>query len=250
MPIVSRTDTPIVIRAPGSRGRPDDTRQMTWRDVARWLPYVGLATVDCVATAMRWDKLRWLTKPALMPVLAATVLPRAGVASSVRAATAVALAASAVGDIALRGTSSAAFITGMGGFLVAQGGWSAACTAAAPGGNPLAATPAALILAADSVILARRAGPFAGPAIAYCAALNVMLACALRAAVRLPGRRGVQVASGALLFVLSDHILGLDRFDLRSLRYGDVLVMATYTAAQGLLAAGLADVPPASRTRQ
>ena len=56
---------------------------------------------------------------------------------------------------------------------------------------------------------------------------------------RLPKRGRRAVAAGAALFLTSDTLLGAQKFLLREESPTlEVAVMATYTAAQGLIAAG------------
>ena len=221
----------------------------------RWLPYAALAVIDTVAAQCGARRLRRFTKPPLMPLLAATVLPGAGASPAVRAAAGVALAGSTAGDVALLGRGERAFLAGVGGFLVAHAGWLAAC-AAVPGSGgtlrrrPAMARPFVATYGAAAALLAPRAGRLRGPVLGYAAVLTAMGATALDTAGRLPAPRARAVTAGALLFLFSDAVLAANRFGGRPLPGADAAVMATYTAGQALLAAGLLGPPqPAPRTR-
>ncbi len=75
------------------------------------------------------------------------------------------------------------------------------------------------------------------PVIVYAAALLVMAwLAAERGAASLPG--GLPAAIGGLLFVASDSALALNRF-ARPFRGADALVLATYFAAQTLIAVSI-----------
>lgn len=193
--------------------------------VVRWLPYAALAVADIV-TEIRGK--RRLAKPLLMPALAATTRPGG--------AAGVALVASAVGDTALLGTSERAFRCSVGAFAIAHGGWVAACLAHRPRPTVATVTPFAALWLAT----ARRFGPRAdGLLLGYGAVLDSMGAMALSTARGMPARRGWMLATGALLFLLSDHLIALDRLADKEIPPG--AVMATYTAGQALLASALSE---------
>lgn len=193
--------------------------------VVRWLPYAALAVADIV-TEIR-DKRR-LAKPLLMPALAATTRPGG--------AAGVALVASAVGDIALLGKSERAFRCGVGAFAISHGGWFAACLAHRPHPTVATVTPFAALWLAT----ARHFGPRAdGLLLGYGAVLDSMGATALSTARGMPTRRGWTLATGALLFLLSDHLIALDRLADKEIPPG--AVMATYSAGQALLASALSE---------
>jgi uncharacterized membrane protein YhhN len=206
--------------------------------------YVALAVADAVlagrpgTTARR---LRYVTKPALMPVLA-TASRRAGGGRPLTAAQALSWG----GDVALLGQGPRAFQGGLGSFLGAHLAYVAGL---APKGARVTAAPNAGVKAAGALWLTtapamalaagRKDRDLTGPVAAYATALATMAATAARLDPRLSvrARRSVQV--GAALFLLSDTLLGVREFVLR--RESPVLeraVMATYTAGQGLIAAG------------
>ncbi len=87
---------------------------------------------------------------------------------------------------------------------------------------------------------AARTAPVLGPAVAaYSALLTTMTATALHADLPPPARR--LTAAGAVLFLVSDTLLGARQFLVEdSPQRLETVVMATYTAAQLLLAEGAA----------
>lgn len=195
--------------------------------VLRWLPYAALVSADIVAEIRGR---RRFVKPLLMPALAATTSPNG--------AATVALAASTVGDTALLGKSEGAFRCGVGAFAVAHGGWIAACLAHRPRPTAADVAPFAALWMATAKHFGARADPLV---LTYGAILDTMGAVALSTARAMPSKRGRTLAAGALLFLLSDHLIALDRLAHKRIPPG--AVMATYTSGQALLAAALSDQP-------
>src|SRR5262249_46347809 len=115
--------------------------------------------------------------------------------------------------------------------------------AASGGGPPAGAAVAAVpgpFLAVAAVLTARlwrRAGALRWPVAAYVAVISAMGWQAARRAGALltPEPSGVLALAGALLFMTSDGLLAFGRF-VQPFRAGDAAVMATYYAAQALIA--------------
>ncbi len=77
------------------------------------------------------------------------------------------------------------------------------------------------------------------PVAAYSTALAAMFAAASRLDPALSPRARRTVQAGAALFLVSDTLLALQKFVLRRpVPALETAVMATYTAGQGLIAAG------------
>ena len=207
--------------------------------------YVALAVTDAVlagrtGTAAR--RLRYLTKPALMPTLAAATGDRGG--RGLR----VAHAFSWGGDVALMARGDKAFQAGVASFLGAHLAYISTFLSRR---GPVAARDTAALKAALGLWLttapamsfaARRTDPaLGGPVAAYSTALAAMFASsALLDANRSPGAART-VKTGAALFLASDTLLGLRQFVLHDERPElETAVMATYTAAQALIAVGTA----------
>jgi uncharacterized membrane protein YhhN len=116
--------------------------------------------------------------------------------------------------------------------------------------------PAAAVWLTTTPAMALAAGrkdpKLAAPVAAYGTALATVLAEALLLEPSPGGRRstnGVRmVQAGAALFVVSDALIGARTFAIRRPAPAlDAAVMATYTAGQGLIAAGAARIADAGR---
>ncbi len=192
-----------------------------------------------------WRWFRMVGKPLLMPALAArfATAPRGSGTEPVL----LAQACSWAGDLALNGRSRRSFLTGLTCFLAAHLAYLAAFRARSS--VPVAGTPGRrrLLLAggggAAGMALAagRRDRALAAPVAAYGATLTALVAAAA-AIDRDQGRD--QVLTGAVLFLISDTLIGVREFLVRDRRAGlEVAVMATYAAAQWHLAEGMSTRP-------
>ena len=185
--------------------------------------FVALAAADTLLAATGHDRQRWLTKPLLMPVL---MVGR-------DRPTQRALALGGLGDVALLGSSEAAFTAGLVSFLAGHVAWTIALRRR-PGGGCLRARPAlaALQVGAFGVLNAylwKRTGKDRIPVIVYSAALLAMSLTALDSG-------SPKTAAGGALFLVSDALLALEKFGGVHLPAGEAMVMATYASAQALLA--------------
>jgi uncharacterized membrane protein YhhN len=185
--------------------------------------FAALAAADTLLAATGHDRPRWLTKPLLMPVL---------MAGRDRPAQR-ALAFGGAGDVALLGSSQAAFTAGLASFLAGHVAWIIALRQR-PGGGRLRARPALAVpyLAASGAVTAylwNRTGKDRIPVIAYSAALLAMSLAALDSG-------SPTATAGGALFLASDTLLALERFGDLRLPAHEGLVMATYASAQALLA--------------
>lgn len=154
-----------------------------------------------------------------------------------------ALAFSLIGDIALLGTSSTAFLTGLGAFALAQLAFISAFVAAI-GDYGFVWWMALFGLAFAGLFVAtagrrvqagaqsKEGAPLGYGVLGYLSLLTVMTAVA--------GGSGRWLALvGALLFVVSDSVLGLDRFVAARARAG-LVVMTTYHLALAGFTFGIA----------
>lgn len=205
------------------------------------LLYAGVAAADLLAIAARVPALGWVSKPLLAPLLA-LALVRAG--TPARSSMVAGLACAAIGDSVLMIPGTAAFVAGMAAFLAMHACYIRAFQQSGAGGRGgvgrgVTVAYSAIWLGANALLLTRT-GALA-PAIAlYSAALLAMAATARRL-----GRLGTL---GGTLFVVSDALIGAAtagvNFPGRSL-----LTMATYIAAQALLARGFAKAGTAAAAR-
>src|SRR3954451_3837675 len=213
--------------------------------------YVALAATDAVlaGTAGPWaHRARFVTKPLLMPTLAGSLLTSGRAARSpLRNGTVVAEAFGWGGDLALLRHGTRAFAAGTGSFGIGHVAYATGFVRRRDAATRLATRPATralsgiwLLSAPPMSLGAARTAPVLGPAVAaYSALLTTMTATALHA--DLPPRARRLSAAGAVLFLVSDTLLGARQFLVAdSPQRLETVVMATYTAAQLLLAEGAA----------
>ena len=185
--------------------------------------FVALAVADTLLAGADRNRERWLTKPLLMPVL------MAGSDRGSRRA----LGLGAAGDVALLGSSDAAFTAGLACFLAGHAAWIDALRRRPGGGRlrsrPVLAAPYLAAFAALNAYLWPRTGKDRLPVLAYSTALVGMSLAALDSGSQ-------RTAAGGALFMLSDTLLALDKFTGLHLPAHEGVVMATYTTAQALLA--------------
>lgn len=220
--------------------------------------YVALAVADSVAagksdsTAAR--RLRYLLKPALMPALATAFLdgtqdPGARRDHSLlRTGTAAAQAFSWGGDVALLGSSERSFLTGVGSFFGAHVAYIAAFLSVRGEGKDydtrglkvalglwLTATPLM------SIAAGRQDPALRVPVAAYATILSAMFASSRMLDPALPAGARRTLQAGTALFLVSDSVLATQKFLLTEPHpLLESVVMTTYTAGQGLIAAGVA----------
>lgn len=212
--------------------------------------YVGLAAADAwLAGSSRpaAPVLRRLTKPLLMPTLAASLATdRRAFPSALRATTLTAQAFGWGGDVALLAHGTRAFALGAGSFGVGHASYLCGFRRHA-GRGPLrgaaAGRVAVTLFVAGAPVMAlgaARQEPALGPAVlAYTGLLSAMLAHGMRLDPSLPRRARMLTGTGAALFVTSDTLLGLRKFWwTRAPERTESLVMATYTLGQLLLSKG------------
>jgi uncharacterized membrane protein YhhN len=229
----------------------------TIRTVLPRATYIGVAVADSLAagrgtTASRG--LRRVLKPMLMPTLATAFLDgtrdrRAGARTGVLVTgTAAAQAFSWGGDVALLGTSRRSFLVGVGSFFGAHVAYLAAFLSVrgerddwdtrglkAALGVWLIATPLM------SVAAGRKDPALRAPVAAYATILSGMFASSRMLDPTLPEDARRILQAGTALFLVSDSVLAVQRFLLAEPRpVLDSVVMATYTAGQGLIAVGVA----------
>lgn len=216
------------------------------------LAYVGLAAADTALATRRSKRARaarFVTKPLLMPTLATAFVEATGGQGKLARGTAAAQAFSWGGDVALLGRGDNAFLAGLSSFFLGHLGYVSAFASArdktinpvqAPGVK--AAGALVLTMAPVMAFAAGRKEPrLRAPVAAYSGVLASMFAASTLLDRQLPKRARNTVVAGTALFLASDTILATREFVLRSNSpMLDAAVMATYTAGQGLIAAGVA----------
>lgn len=195
-----------------------------------------LAVIDWVAVARGSRGVEYAAKPLTLfaLILAALLIdPRDG---GQRAWFIVALVFSLGGDIFLM-LPRDLFIAGLGSFLVGHLAYIVGFSQ--DGGSLIAVAVAGLVLAAAAAPLAVRIVSGArrkDPRLALPVALYVLVITAMGATA--VGSGSALAATGALLFVTSDAMIGLDRF-VTSWSGARLAIMVTYHLAQGLLVLSL-----------
>ncbi|GAB3086629.1 lysoplasmalogenase [Micromonospora schwarzwaldensis] len=190
-----------------------------------WLALFGLvAAVELVGVALDSTVLQWLAKPLLAPVLLAYLWRRRGRWDAV----ATGLVAATAGDVALLVPGRAAFLVGMGFFLVAQ---LAFLTGFRRHGRPPVLAWAGYLLAwaAGNALLWGTLGPLRLPVLGYSLALCLMAAAATGVSAR--------VGAGGAFFLVSDLLIGVGAAGTE-LPGAGLLVMGTYCAALLLITTG------------
>ncbi len=189
--------------------------------------FVAVAAADvALAAGMKpgRDKLRRLTKPLLMPTL---MVGRDRMTQR-------ALAFGGAGDVALLGTGDAAFTAGLAAFLAGHIAWIQALRKRGGTGvvrrNPVLVLPYAAAAIGLNAYLWPHTGRDRYPVIAYSTALAAMAVTALDTGRPI-------TATGGALFLTTDTLLALEKFAGVQLPRHEGWVMATYVAAQALLAA-------------
>jgi uncharacterized membrane protein YhhN len=185
--------------------------------------FAALATADALLAVTGHGRRRWLTKPLLMPVL---------MAGRDRPAQR-ALALGGAGDVALLGSSDAAFTAGLVSFLAGHLAWIIALRERPGGGylraRPVLAAPHLAAFGAMNAYLWKRTGKDRIPVVAYSTVLLAMSLTALDSG-------SPRTAAGGALFLASDTLLALEKFGGLHLPAHEALVMTTYATAQALLA--------------
>jgi uncharacterized membrane protein YhhN len=217
------------------------------------LAYVALAATDAwlAGSTHRYARTaRLITKPALMPVLNASLVtdPRAA-SSPLRASTTVAQVGGWGGDVALLKHGTAAFAAGTGCFGIGHAAYIRGFHRQRDRSTPLPASSSARVAAGLFLVGgpamatgAARQEKALGPAVlGYTALLSTMLAHATHLDPAIPKRARRLTRAGAALFTISDTLLGTRKFLWKSApERTESVVMATYTLGQLLLSKGAA----------
>jgi len=183
--------------------------------------YAALAVVDTVLAATGRDRQRRFVKPLLMPTLLV------GAPRPIQHA----LALGGLGDVTLLGKSDAAFMAGLGSFLLGHVAWMAALRPQSTGvlrRSPVKAAPYLIAWAGSNAYLWPRTGRDRLPVLVYSTAL-------LGTALAAFDTGDAKVTAGGALFLASDGLLALEKFSRVELPLHEGIVMASYTSAQALL---------------
>jgi uncharacterized membrane protein YhhN len=206
---------------------------------------IAIAVLDWVAVAKQWKALEVIAQPGVTLALLAWLLSVGGWQGHLLWF-AIGLAFALAGDILLV-LPKEQLIPGIAAFLIAQIAYVVGFNDTAPPVN-LASIAIAVIVGATAL---RFYGAIAAglsrtgrhalklPVLAYVVAISLMLISALLTMVRPEWHPGTAwlASTGALLFFISDAMLGWDKF-VRPIRYGHLAVIITYHLGQALIALG------------
>jgi len=216
------------------------------------LAYVGLAATDTYLSSStnRWaHRARFVTKPLLMPTLAASLVTSASAEDSpLRASTLAAQLGGWGGDVALLGAGTKPFVVGTGSFALGHVAYLTGFLrnrSTAPVATTRRARAVAGSWALTAPLMALMAGrqhrELAGPVFGYATMLAAMVVTATHLDPELSPASRRFTALGAGMFMASDTLLGFGEFLLADPPPGlETAMMVTYTTAQFLLSEGAA----------
>ena len=207
--------------------------------IALLTPFIAVAAFLTIRAEYREPhRLVYACKPLATTLILALALATGGDDRAYTALIAAGLVCSLAGDTFLM-LPQDRFIPGLVSFLLAHLAYIAAFIRAAD--RPLSGTsvlPLIPLLAyglAVFVILRPHLGPLLVPVLAYMLVILAMAWRAIEYAREYPAPGSLAAAFGALLFVISDSALALNRF-ARPFRAAQALVLGTYFVAQWLIA--------------
>lgn len=200
---------------------------------------VAVAVFDWWAVSVGRTRAETIAKPATMLVLIAIIAVMPDVPGSVRTWLVVGAVLGLVGDVALLGDGESAFMAGLGSFALGHLAYVAA--ALTVGFDAAWALPGVVFLVAllgyrflpRTLPGARSSGgaALAGAVLFYAVVISAMVVTAW-------ATTSPVAAAGAMLFALSDWVLGHRRF-VGPLPGGRLAVMVPYHVGQALLVVGL-----------
>lgn len=210
-----------------------------------WWAFVAASGTHLLAHLASLGSVSFATKPLLMPLLLGWFL-LATPPSRLRTVVGVGLGASWLGDLGLMPAGEGWFLAGLAAFLIAQLLYAVAfwpSRAHSVLTRPALLAPYVLGLIVLLAVLWEHLGDLRVPVVVYAVVIVAM-------AVLATGLGGT-VASGAVLFVVSDSLIALDTVaDLVRLPTHGFWVMLTYLAAQALIAHGVRDVAASPEHRR
>ncbi len=204
------------------------------RSLIWFVPYALVGAVHLIALFVGASDVAVFTKPLLMTVLLAGflfALPQWR--SEVALFGSLGLLFSWLGDTSLMYSGNIGFLLGLGFFLLAHVAYlTMFIRKLKKRAMPLVAIAYVVWWIALVAVLAPHTGVLLGPVAVYGVVLGAMAAVALRS--------NRWIALGGMLFVISDTVLGLNKFvpEFTLWQVGFV-VMVTYISAQGLIAYGV-----------
>lgn len=215
---------------------------------AFWL----IAALDVSGILLSIDWLHYLTKPLLMPALI-LILLQAGNSIKSRSLMVAALFFSWLGDVLLlfEWYNGIFFIAGLSAFLITHTLYIIYFLGITSVNRSLLLQRPWLIIlvvvycTSLFALLMPSLGPLQIPVLGYTVVIGCMLLASLHVYNKVGKPVNMYFVTGALLFIISDSILALNRF-LIPVQMGGALVMLTYCAAQYFLVKGVCNPAPDS----
>jgi len=210
-----------------------------------WLPaFLIILIADLVAVYLGNDSFRLVTKTLLMPVLVLYVFSQTKSAhSNLKAWVLIALLFSWLGDILLmfEGKNPIFFLLGLSAFFVTQVFYIIFFHNIRMReyirGNALLLLLAIVYYSVLMSLLTPFLGNLKLPVRIYGVVLSFMLMLAMHTMFSKNKKAGVWMVVGAILFVISDSLLALNKF-YGAINYGGIIIMLTYGLAQLLIVYG------------
>lgn len=204
-----------------------------------WAAVAVAAPLNWWAVAVRGRRREWALKPLVLVALIVTAWLMGASDTEGGGWLLAALVLSLAGDVSLLSESEPRFLLGLGSFLLAHLAFVIAFVVAGEARPALALIGLGLVALLLGLVgwrvvrgAAREGGTALGGACAaYMLVIGVMVVSAWATGDAL-------VALGATVFMVSDALLGLNRF-MRPLRHGRVAVMVTYHVGQVLIVLGM-----------
>ncbi len=208
--------------------------------------YALIALVEISAEFFDAANIRYSTKPFLMPILIAAYIQSVGKLNSIDKTLITAFFFSWIGDVALMlvSTNENFFLAGLGGFLITHVLYIYAFVKIADQNTPLlkskplvAAPLVAYFVALIFWIFPPIPTEMKAPVLVYSLTIALMVLTAMNNFGRVPRATFLNCFTGAMLFMLSDSIIAINKF-VQPIAYAGVFIMVLYISAQYFIAKG------------
>jgi uncharacterized membrane protein YhhN len=207
--------------------------------------FLIITAADIFAIASGNEDLRWFTKTFIVPILFGFIFSSLAIIKSfVHKWVMTALVFSWIGDVLLMAEpyDSKFFIFGLISFLIAHicyiDFFQVVKKKEGVKTNLLLVLPVVVYYIALIGLLFSHLGVLKIPVIVYGAVISAMLAFALHMAFIKYKDAGGSMMLGAILFILSDSVLAINKF-YQPFQYADIIIMITYAFAQLFLVLGV-----------
>jgi uncharacterized membrane protein YhhN len=203
------------------------------------IAFGAVAIADWVVAFRADRRVRPVTKTAATGLLVAIAASAGDMEGDARAALVAAVVLCLIGDVALLDDRETRFLAGLGAFALGHGAYVATALFAGVSWPRLAvAFPFLAVVLGVQAITGMLPGARRAGGVAMMAAVALYSAIISAMVVTASGTSCWLAAAGAMLFAVSDSIIGYHRF-VKPVPRSDVAVMTTYHGGQVLLILGL-----------